>query len=408
MKNQALIIGAGIGGLTTALLLNEVGIAVEVFEAAQSLRALGVGINLQPHAVKIFAQLGLVEKLSSLAVITSFLDYRSENGALIIREKRGLEAGYHYPQLSIHRGELHMCLLETFKERIGIDKLHLGHRFKMATSKNQQVTAHFEYIDQSYTGDCLIGADGIHSAVRQQLHPANNDFQFEGIQMWRGTTRHDVYGNGSTIIVAGNPAVQLITYPISPADEQNKALINWVVEIKDPHANILSEDLWNKGGKKADFQHYFDDWQFDDYDIQSLFNHADCILEYPMVDRDPLTHWGNDRMTLLGDAAHPMYPRGGNGATQAIIDAAHLSQQLSLHGDDIPTALKAYEQERRPATARIVQSNRSENQTAIFDLIAAHCDGHCKNRHHCVEQNQIEHLINTYKNQAGFNEAKKA
>lgn len=401
---RVLIIGAGIGGLTAALKLHQIGFEVEVFEAVAELKELGVGINLLPHATRELAELNLLDSLNNVSVSTTQLEFRTKDGRLILTEPRGLNAGYSYPQLSIHRGKLQNILLNAFYERIGREKLHLSHKFKSFIQSNNHVKAKFadpqnNHVSE-YSGDILIGADGIHSAVRAQLHPNEKAMQFEGIMMWRGATYQAPPFNGSTVEICGNPAIQLVIYPITPRDDAGKALVNWVVEILDPVQSKLHKENWNRRGDIKDFIAYFSDWQLDFLDLNELFNNANKILEYPMVDRDPVTFWSQDRVTLLGDAAHPMYPRGSNGASQAIIDASWLA--VLLQQNDPITAFKKYDLERIPTTSQIILANRRKNQTLIFELIQKNCKGTCGNVHTCVEKNVLQKITEDYKHQAGF------
>lgn len=402
---RVLIVGAGIGGLTAALKLHQIGFEVEIFEAVAELKALGVGINLLPHAVRELAELNLLDLLKNVSVSTTQLEFRTKDGKLILTEPRGLNAGYSYPQLSIHRGKLQSILLNAFNERIGIEKLHLSHQFNSFVQSNDKVKAKFvdpknNHHTSEYSGDILIGADGIHSAVRAQLHPNEKTMQFEGIMMWRGTTYQAPPFNGSTVEICGNPAVQLVIYPITPGDAAGKALVNWVVEILDPVQSKLHKESWNRRGDAKDFITYFSDWQLDFLNLNELFRNADKILEYPMVDRDPVTFWSQGRVTLLGDAAHPMYPRGSNGASQAIIDASCLS--VLLQQNDPITAFKKYDLERISKTSQIILANRRKNQTLIFELIQKNCKGTCGNVHTCVEKSVLQKIAEDYKQQAGF------
>ncbi len=402
---KALIIGAGIGGLVTALQMHKNGIEVEVFDSAAELKPLGVGINLQPHATRELDSIGLLDSLTKASVVTSSLQYHSPDGALILKEARGLNAGYQYPQLSIHRGKLHMVLLDAFYAQIGSKNLHLAHQFSSFQQDQNSVIANFTNpktsIKSQYTGSLLIGADGIHSTVRASLHPNQSPMQFSGIMMWRGTTYQKPFFDGSTVLVCGNTRVQLVAYPISHPDHNGNVQTNWVVEIEDPALAKLHEENWNRTGQLNDFIHYFDDWDLDFLNFSTMFKNAETVLEYPMVDRDPLLFWGNGLVTLLGDAAHPMYPRGGNGASQAIVDASRLVSLLQ-NTQNITLSLQKYEAERIPATTIVVNNNRTANQVAIFKLIEKHCNGKCNKVHTCIDNNIIQSIAETYKKQAGF------
>lgn len=401
---KALIVGAGIGGLTTALQLHKVGIEVEVFDSVSVLKELGVGINLQPHATRELAKLDLIEPLQQVSVLTSTLEFRSKDDKIILHEPLGLNAGYHYPQFSTHRGKLHRVLLEAFNKNIGTTYLHLSHRFKNFLQENNKVVAKFvnssTQSEATFSGDLLIGADGIHSMVRKQLHPHEGPMHFEGIMMWRGTTYAIPPLDGATISVFGNPAIQLVVYPISNSDSKGMALINWVVEIQVPDKTKFQKEDWSRVGHLEDFIKYFSDWDLGFVDINHLFNNAESILEYPMVDRDPLFYWGQDRVTLLGDAAHPMYPRGANGAAQAIVDTAVLVEMLQEY-NDIPSALKAYEAMRIPTTSQVIHNNRQAGQKNLFELIEKNCKGQCSDVHTCVEESVLKKVRQDYKKQAG-------
>ncbi len=402
---KALIIGAGIGGLTTALQLHSAGIEVEVFDSVSELRELGVGINLQPYATRELAKLNLLEPLQQVSVITPNLQFHSKDGKLILHEARGLNAGYQYPQLSIHRGKLHMVLLDAFNQQIGNHKLHLSHHFKKYTEKDNTITA--EFIDYksgenkpTFSGDLLIGADGIHSMVRKQLHPNEGPMQFEGIMMWRGTTYTKPYLDGKTVLACGNPLVQLIVYPVSDVNKEGLALINWVIEIQFPEKTKFSEEDWSRVGNINDFINHFSDWDLGFLDIHKLFNNAEKILEYPMVDREPLSFWSKGRITLLGDAAHPMYPRGGNGASQAIVDASVIRDMLQQY-NDVELALKEYEKIRIPVTSQVVRNNRQSTQSQLFELIEKNCKQQCGAVHRCVDEQVMRNITHTIKQNAG-------
>ena len=364
MKNIA-IIGAGIGGLVAALQLHQHGYDVTVYEATSTIEALGVGINLQPNAVEVLAKLDLLDALMSVGVTPKTMAYYSQCGTLIFQEERGQAADYAYPQISIHRGKLQQVLYRAFCERLGTERICFDHALQDLTERKDHVTLHFGS-NRSAQADMVIGADGIGSTVRKCLHSHEGILHFEGIRMWRGTTTMPTLLDGKTVLVCGTPEVQLVLYPLSHPDEHGMCMLNWVVEILDPEATTLHADLWNNQSDRHAFDHHFAAWHLPFIDLDTLFGEATLpILEYPMVDRNPLSSWGTQRITLLGDAAHPMYPRGGNGATQAIIDAHAVAQDLDS-GNTIAESLQHYENTRRPATAKIVLNNRESNQTKFF------------------------------------------
>jgi 2-polyprenyl-6-methoxyphenol hydroxylase-like FAD-dependent oxidoreductase len=358
-----LIIGGGIGGLTLALSLHQAGIACKVFEAAPAIKPLGVGVNLLPHGMREFTELGLQEKLARVAVETQELRFYNRYGQFIFSEPRGRYAGYEWPQLSIHRADLHEVLLTEARERLGADAVALNMKCTSIVAGQGKVTAKFEN-NSTAEGSCAVGCDGIHSAVRRQLFPDEGPPAYQGINMWRGTTRMKPFLTGASMATAGWLEVgKMVIYPIRKAlDAEGRQLINWVAEIQSPR-NVMQD--WNLGGKIEDFYPTFEKWSFDWLDCAALIRNAEQVLEYPMVDRDPLPHWTRGRVTLLGDAAHPMYPRGSNGAGQAILDARTLAGCLSRN-KDVENALREYEQKRLKAANDLVLMNRANPPDAIL------------------------------------------
>jgi 2-polyprenyl-6-methoxyphenol hydroxylase-like FAD-dependent oxidoreductase len=358
-----LIIGGGIGGLTLALSLHQAGIACKVFEAAPEIKALGVGVNLLPHGMRELTELGLQEKLAAIAVETQELCFYNRYGQFIFSEPRGRHAGYEWPQLSIHRADLHEVLLAAVRERLGYDAVFLNMKCLSLAEEQGNVTAIFQN-GASVEGSCAIGCDGIHSAVRNQLFPGEGPPAYQGINMWRGVTRAKPFLTGASMAVAGWLEVgKMVIYPIrSELDSGGRQLINWVAEIQSPR-HVMQD--WNLGGRIGDFYPTFEDWKFDWLDCAGLIRNAEQVLEYPMVDRDPLPYWTKGRVTLLGDAAHPMYPRGSNGAGQAILDARALAGCLK-RASDVPEGLKAYEQARLKAANDLVLMNRTNPPDAIL------------------------------------------
>ena len=358
---DVIIIGGGIGGLTLALSLHQAGIAARVFEAAPEIKPLGVGINLLPHGMREFTELGLQERLARLAVETKELCFYNRFGQFIFREPRGRFAGYEWPQLSIHRADLHRVLMDAVRERLGPDALVLNMKCISFTEEKEKVKAKFQN-ETVVEGSCLVGCDGIHSAVRKTLFPREGPPSYQGINMWRGVTRARPYLTGASMAVAGWLEVgKMVIYPIRETGD-GRQLINWVAEIQSPR-NVIQD--WALPGRLEDFHPTFADWRFDWLDCAALIRDAEMILEYPMVDRDPLPWWTRGRVTLLGDAAHPMYPRGSNGAGQAILDARVLAGCL-LKEKDFPAALKKYESIRLQAANALVLMNRTDPPDAIL------------------------------------------
>ena len=363
MTSAVLIIGGGIGGLTLALSLHQAGIACKVFEAVPAIKPLGVGVNLLPHGMRELAELGLQERLARAAVETSELCFYNRYGQFIFKEPRGRYAGYQWPQLSIHRADLHEVLLECVFERLGPDVFLKDHKCISISQEQKLVTAKFEN-GTAVRGSCAIGCDGIHSTVRKLLFPGEGPAAYQGINMWRGVTRMKPFLGGASMAVAGWLEVgKMVIYPIrGGADGQGAQLVNWVAEIQSPR-NVMQD--WNLGGKIEDFYPTFENWRFDWLDCAAMIRNAEQVLEYPMVDRDPLPYWTKGRVTLLGDAAHPMYPRGSNGAGQAILDARTLAGCFRRFSD-METALREYERARLQAANDLVLMNRVNPPDAIL------------------------------------------
>jgi 5-methylphenazine-1-carboxylate 1-monooxygenase len=359
-----LIAGAGIGGLTAALCLHAAGIDVTVVESARRIRPLGVGINLQPRAVGELVGLGLGADLAAIAVATAEHVYVDESGARLFTEPRGQAAGHRWPQYSVHRGELQMMLLSAVRERLGEDAVRTGVRLddveQTPTGVHARLTDRHTSAAIRAEADALIGADGLHSVVRARLHPDEGPLRWSGIRMWRGATESTAFLTGRSMVLANRGPVRFLAYPISPADG-GRALVNWVcmVPVSDPGPLPGSaEDAgWNRVGRAEDVLPHCSGWSWAWLDVPALITGSEQILEYPMVDRDPLPWWGRDRVTLLGDAAHPMYPIGANGGSQAILDASALADALATT-DDPAAGLVRYEDTRREATSAVVRANR--------------------------------------------------
>ncbi|HWW48031.1 MAG TPA: flavin-dependent oxidoreductase [Xanthobacteraceae bacterium] len=402
-----LIAGGGIGGLTLALSLHQIGVPCRVFESVAALRPLGVGINLLPHAVRELIDLGLLERLDEAAVRTSELAYFSKYGKPIWKEPRGIEAGYKWPQFSVHRGTLQQILYETVLERLGPDSVLTSHHLRDWTETADGVRASF--IDRatgkdagSYEGALLIAADGIHSAIREKLYPNEGPPLWNGRILWRGITEANAFLSGRTMIMAGHESLKFVCYPISNAPAANgKYQINWVAErLLDPNYQWRRED-YNRAAKLDEFLPWFESWSFDWLDVPGLITNCAHAYEYPLVDRDPLDRWTFGRVTLLGDAAHPMYPIGSNGASQAILDARVLTREIFAAGET-EAALKAYEAERRPATTDLVMLNRRNGPEQVMQLVEERAPNGFDVVTDVLSQQELEDIANTYKRVAGF------
>jgi 5-methylphenazine-1-carboxylate 1-monooxygenase len=403
---DVIIIGAGIGGLTLGLTLESRGISCRIFEAAPALKPVGVGINLLPHAMKELGALGLEAALAQVAVATADSCFFNRFGQLIHREPLGRAAGYEWPQFSVHRGDLQSVLAEAFVARAGRDRLLTGWRCVGAEQDGDAVTVRFagasgETEMPPQRGAVVVACDGIHSVIRKQLYPGEGEPLYSGVNMWRGVTRWKPFLSGASMVRAGWLATgKMVIYPIRNAiDEAGRQLVNWVAEVETP--NYKRRD-WNRPGDIADFIGMFQDWHFDWLDVPAFIRAADTILEFPMVDQDPLPQWSFGRLSLLGDAAHPMVPRGSNGAGQAILDARALADCLANSADPV-AALRAYEEQRRDATARVVRANRTTPPDAILrEVYLRTGDKPFRNIDDVISRDELAALSDGYKRVAGY------
>src|SRR6202161_3671949 len=366
--DDIIIVGAGIGGLTLGLALHAAGIPCRVFESAAEIKPIGVGINLLPHATRELAALGLEATLARIAIETTDATFFNRFGQLIYQEPLGRAAGYAHPQFSIHRGDLQRVLLDAFRSRAGHDRLLATHHCIAVEQDEAGVSVHFSDgpggANRSVVrGRVAIACDGITSSIRKRLFPDEGEPRYSGVNMWRGVTRWKPMLSGASMVRAGCLSHgKMVIYPIRHAGEDGLQPINWVAEIETP---VYRKRDWNRPGSIGDFIGAFADWHFDWLDVPAFIHAADSVLEFPMVDQDPLPRWTFGRITLLGDAAHPMVPRGSNGAGQAILDARALTAALLEHGDAV-AALTAYEKQRLEATTRVVLTNRSNPPDAIL------------------------------------------
>ncbi|MFI0372552.1 flavin-dependent oxidoreductase [Actinomadura sp. 1N219] len=372
---RVLIVGAGIGGLTCALSLHEAGVETLVVDASARLRPLGVGINLLPHAVRELTELGLGGELAEHGVPTGEMVHFDRFGGRIWGEPRGRALGYDWPQYSIHRGDLQMMLLDAVLARLGKDAVRTGTLVEGFEQDGTRVRARL--LDRASgtadtaAADVLIGADGLHSAVRAQLNPDEPPPLWNGIRMWRGVTEGDPFLTGRTLAVAGsNTAAKMVVYPISMrAERRGRALLNWVAEVNLPADRLDTTADWNRRGRLEDVLPHFAGWTFDWLDVPAMLSRSAEILEYPMVDRDPLDRWTSGRVTLLGDAAHPMYPIGSNGGSQAVLDARVLAHELARAADPAE-GLLGYERARRETANAIVLACRDMPADRILHAVS--------------------------------------
>jgi 5-methylphenazine-1-carboxylate 1-monooxygenase len=402
---RVLIAGAGIGGLTAALALHVRGIEARVFEAASEIRPLGVGINLLPHAMAELAALGLLETVAALGVRTAELCYFNRRGQRIWSEPRGVAAGYAVPQVSLHRGSLQLALLAAVRERLGADAVCTGSALVGFSDGAHAVRVRLAARDgggeRESQGDLLVGADGIHSFVRRSFYPDEGPPHWNGQVLWRATSHFPPFLGGRSMFMAGTRSTKFVAYPIGEPEASGRAVINWIAELDRSGGDPPAREDWNRPGHLADFLPAFSDWRFDWLDVPALIQAADAIYEFPMVDRDPLPGWSRGRVTLLGDAAHPMVPIGSNGASQAILDARALADALA-ETVDVRAALARYEGERLPATAAVVLSNRRQGPEIVLDLAEERAPQGFEQAGDVFAPGELEAIAASYKRIAGF------
>ena len=400
-QHDVVIVGAGIGGLTFALALHAKGMKPQIYEAAPELKALGVGLNLLPHAVRQLSDLGLEEKLVAAGIVTREYVFYTRAGQLVYSEPRGIDAGYGWPQISIHRGDLHAILMQAVMDRLGTDAISLNYKCIRVDQDDSCATA--EFAEQpGATGSVLVACDGIHSVARAQMHPEGARLRYEGTTQYRGVTKHRPFHGGASMAYLGtNEHGKLVVYPIrNNVDADANQLLNWVIEVQRPTEHMQRD--WTQRARVEDFISGFENCQFDWLNVPELLRGADEVYEYPMVDQDPLPFWTNGRLTLLGDAAHPMMPRGSNGAAQAIIDATTLAALLSSSSDP-RDALKKYENERLAATSGVVIANRGMSPDAILNVIEERTGGKpFVNIEDVISREELVEWQDRYKALAGF------
>lgn len=401
---KIIIAGGGIGGLVAALCLQQAGFEVQVYESVKKMKPLGVGINLLPHSVRILTKLGLADKLAAIAVETKELVYANRHGQLFWEEARGRFAGYKWPQFSIHRGHLQMLLYQEAVERLGAKNVLANHHFQHFEQDDKKVKATFIDRDSGeprgiVEGDILIGADGIHSEVRQQLYPKEGPVKYSGNVLYRGTTIMPPYLTGASMVMIGHNRQKMVAYPIQKTLPDGRQLINWVSNLKEGDDYSLKTRDWNRQADKERLLRKYEGWTFDWLGVPAMIEGAESIYEFPMSDRDPLPRWTFGRVTLLGDAAHPMYPIGSNGASQAILDADALCEAL-VEEAGVKPALERYDRLRVPATAKVVLQNRKKGPDFIMDLMEERFPQGFKEGE--IPHNELDQIMETYKQIAGF------
>jgi 2-polyprenyl-6-methoxyphenol hydroxylase-like FAD-dependent oxidoreductase/mannose-6-phosphate isomerase-like protein (cupin superfamily) len=407
VRTTVLVVGGGIGGLATALTLRQRGCECRVFEQSPQIGELGVGINTLPHAIGELAELGLLERLDSVGLRTYELIYTNRFGQEIWRELRGLDAGHAVPQFSIHRGALQGVLRDAVIERLGAGAISTGRRLAAFTQDDEGVTAQF--VDaagasvETARGDALVGADGIHSTVRASLAPGEGPPRWNGTMLWRGATDWPAFLTGRSMIIAGGMEAKVVVYPIAEAAEGERRLTNWAVMARtgvEGTAPLRRAD-WSRPGRLDEVLPHVRRFAIGEVDVMALIESTPVFWEYPVCDRDPLPAWSHGRVTLLGDAAHAMYPVGSNGASQAILDARALADALAK-ADDVSGALRRYEAARLGPTAEIVHANRSGGPEGVIDAVEALAPDGFDDIEAVLSHAEREAIVRGYARKAGF------
>ena len=403
---KVLIAGGGVGGLTAALSLQQAGMDVKVFESVRNLAPLGVGINILPHASRELIALGLQRELDRFAIRTRAMSYFTRRGKAVISYPCGEYAGYHWPQYSLHRGEFQMLLLRVLRARAGPGSIQSGRRLVGFEQDETGVVARFagpgaDDVIHEETGDVLIGADGLHSTVRRQLYPDEGAPVFCGMICFRGAVVGAPYLDGETMIICGDQRQTLVSYPLSgPLCKQGKSLNNWIAALPFAIDEPQAED-WNKQTTADKLLQLYRDWNFDWLDVPALIAATAQVFEFPVYDRDPLGQWTFGRVTLLGDAAHPLMPVSSSGAVHAIIDARALAWALAGH-DDAEAGLQAYQADRLPQANRVVVASRHNGPDEVLEIVRRECPDDADNVHDYVAKERLQAVIDTFKQRTGF------
>ena len=406
-NDRVIIAGGGIGGLATALTLHQIGVPCIVFEAVRDMRPLGVGINLQPNAVRELYDLGFTEaELDRVGLPAKEWALVGLNGNDIYCEPRGRLAGYNWPQYAVHRGLFHMLLHDKVVERIGPGAVKLASRVSgYRKDADGSVTARVEHADGATSeahGALLIGADGIHSAIRAQMHPDQPPIHWGGAVMWRGTTWGKPIRTGASFVGLGTHRQRMVFYPIShPDPKTGLSIINWIAEVTMDNSEGWKQSGWFRQVPTADFAHHFDDWIWDWLDVPALIRGADIVFENPMIDRDPVPTWRDGPVLLLGDAAHAMYPTGSNGGSQAIVDARILGAAMIAHGAT-QEALATYDEKLCGPISQLILRNRGAGPFGLLNLVDERCGGTFDNIDDVIPLQERTEFMAGYKAAAGF------
>ena len=404
-QEKVLIAGGGIAGMALGLTLHQIGVPFQVFESSATMRPLGVGINVQPTAVRELFDLGLEAELDAIGVRTRDFGLYTRTGRHIWTEPRGLHAGYDWPQYSVHRGRLHMLLYDALIARAGTQAVQAGWSAVGYENQPDAAVLHLRStsgVSASVDGALIVGADGIHSAIRAQMEPSEGEPRWGGGVLWRGTTHASPYLSGASMVMIGYTGLRFVSYPISAPDPDNgTALINWICHLEMPADHVWNKEDYSREATLTDFLPRFEGLVFDWIDCPGLIRAGGTVYEYPMVDRDPIDRWTDGRVTLTGDAAHAAYPVGSNGAGSAIIDARVLGAAFLEHGVG-PDALGAFEAAQRPGASKIVLMNRTAGPDSILDIVEERCGGEFDHIDDVMPHDEMAAFSAKYKSAAGF------
>jgi 5-methylphenazine-1-carboxylate 1-monooxygenase len=408
---KVLIAGAGLGGLTLALMLHRRGVESVIFEQASEIREVGVGINILPHAIKELAALDLLPKLDAVGIRTKELHYVSRLGQKVWSELRGVDAGFDYPQFSIHRGRLQKAIHDEVTAKLGSGVVRTGLRLQGFMQDESGVVAHFTdaksgVSSETVRADVLVGADGIHSVVRRHFQPKQGRPKWQGLMLWRGAAEWPKFLTGGSMYIAGGMSAKIALYPIAPGSTPDTRLTNWAIvsRIADGEITPAPIDSWSRMGRMDEVIPYARRFTVPGVDVEALVRSTSVCWEYPMCDRDPLPHWSYGRVTLLGDAAHPMYPVGSNGAAQAILDARSLADWLQK-ADHPMQALHEYERDRLPKTAEIVRLNRKGGPERVIDEVEKLAPAGFESVERVLSHSEREAIVKGYASSAGFTQS---
>jgi 2-polyprenyl-6-methoxyphenol hydroxylase-like FAD-dependent oxidoreductase len=405
MGAPVIIAGGGIAGLSLALTLHQIGVEAHLVEAAREMKPLGVGINLQPNAVRELYDMGIgPDVLGAVGLPVREWALVGLNGREVYAEPRGTVAGYRWPQFAVHRGAFHMALYEAARDRLGEGAITLGARVTGHVQDAGGVTAHLTHIDGSRSerrGALLIGADGIHSGIRAQLFPDDPGVQWGGAIMWRGTVRARPLRTGASFVGLGTHQHRMVIYPISEPDAEGHALVNWIAEVTVDPSHGWQQEGWFRPVEVADFVHHFEGFRYDWLDVPDMLARAECAYENPMIDREPLPTWVEGRVALMGDAAHAMYPTGSNGASQAIVDARTIGAMMLAHGVT-PEALAAYDAKLCAPVSELQTRNRGAGPFGLLNLLDERCGGVFEEIDTVIPPEERAAFMAGYKAAAGF------